>query len=309
MRAFVAGATGVLGRRAVARLVAAGIEVTGAARSGGNEDLLRALGAAPRRVDLFDRDALVGAVAGHDVVLNLATAVPTGERAADPSAWQMHHRIRREASHNLVDAALEAGAPRYVQESIALLYADGGDRLLDESASVEAVATTSSALDAEAEAARFAGRGGEGVVLRFATFYGPDSAHTLEEIGAARDGVAAMFGPAGAYRSSVTTDDAAEAVVAALRAPGGTYNVVDDRPLRRSEFVAALAAAFGLEPLALPRHPDLPGELAFLMRSQRVANDAFRAATGWAPASPSAWEGWRAVAAGLGDATDLRAAG
>jgi nucleoside-diphosphate-sugar epimerase len=162
----------VLGRRAVARLVAAGIEVTGAARSDRNDDLRRRLGATPQRVDLFDREALVGAVAGHDVVLNLATAVPTGERAASMSAWEDHHRIRREASHNLVDAALEAGGSRCVQESIALLYADGDDRLLDESAPVEPVATTSSALDAEAAAARFAGRGGAGVVLRFGTFYG-----------------------------------------------------------------------------------------------------------------------------------------
>jgi nucleoside-diphosphate-sugar epimerase len=309
MKAFVAGATGVLGRRAVARLVAAGIEVTGAARSDRNEDLLLRLGAAPLRVGLFDRDALVGAVSGHDVVLNLATAVPTGERAARRSGWEDHHRIRRQASHNLVDAALEAGASRYVQESITLLYADGGDRLLDESAPVEAVATTSSALDAEAEAARFARHGGAGVVLRFGTFYGHDSAHTLEEIAAARAGVAAMFGPAGAYRSSITTDDAAGAAVAALRAPGGTYNVVDDRPLRRSEFVAALTTAFGMAPLALPDDPDLPREIAFLMRSQRVANDAFRAATGWSPGSPSAWEGWRAVAGDLGEAPHRRPAG
>jgi nucleoside-diphosphate-sugar epimerase len=113
MKAFVAGATGVLGRRAVARLVAAGIEVTGAARSDRNEDLLLRLGAAPLRVGLFDRDALVGAVSGHHVVLNLATAVLTGERAARRSGWEDHHRIRRQASHNLVDAALEVGASRW----------------------------------------------------------------------------------------------------------------------------------------------------------------------------------------------------
>jgi hypothetical protein len=85
--------------------------------------------------------------------------------------------------------------------------------------------------------------------------------------------------------------------------------VVDDRPLRRSEFVAALTTAFGMEPLTLAEDPDLPPEIAFLMRSQRVANDAFRAATGWSPGSPSAWEGWGAVASDLGEARDLRPTG
>jgi hypothetical protein len=36
-----------------------------------------------------------------------------------------------------VDAALHAGADRYIQESISFLYADGGDEYLDESAAVD----------------------------------------------------------------------------------------------------------------------------------------------------------------------------
>jgi len=47
MRVFVAGATGVLGRRAVAQLVAAGHQVTGVARSPEKEALLDALGVRP----------------------------------------------------------------------------------------------------------------------------------------------------------------------------------------------------------------------------------------------------------------------
>ena len=73
MRVFVAGATGVLGRRAVPLLVAAGHDVSALARSDARADLVRALGAAPVRVDMFDADALRHAVAGHEVVCNLAT--------------------------------------------------------------------------------------------------------------------------------------------------------------------------------------------------------------------------------------------
>ena len=54
MKVFVAGATGVLGRATVPRLVAAGHEVRGAARSPEKADQLRAQGAEPVTVDLFD---------------------------------------------------------------------------------------------------------------------------------------------------------------------------------------------------------------------------------------------------------------
>ncbi len=130
MKAFVAGATGVLGHRTISRLVATGAHVTGIARTPDKADLLDRLGATPAEVSLFDPDGLAAAVAGHDVVINLATAIPTGERAGDLAAWDENDRIRREGARNLVDAALDAGAARYVQESITLLYADGRRRRL-----------------------------------------------------------------------------------------------------------------------------------------------------------------------------------
>ena len=60
MKMFVAGGTGVVGRAAVPRLVAAGHEVRGAARSPEKADQLRAQGAEPVTVDLFDPAAVRG---------------------------------------------------------------------------------------------------------------------------------------------------------------------------------------------------------------------------------------------------------
>jgi len=122
MRVFVAGATGVAGRRAVARLVAAGHDVTGIARSAEKEALLASLGARSVRAGLFDPEALRNAIAGHDAVVNLATKIPTLSKMAQMSAWQENERIRREASGYLVDAAIAAGATVFVQESLAFLY-------------------------------------------------------------------------------------------------------------------------------------------------------------------------------------------
>jgi nucleoside-diphosphate-sugar epimerase len=296
MKIFVTGATGVLGRRAVLRLLADGSEVTGIARNRRQGDWLRSLGATPVAVSLFDRDALTTAAAGHEVVANLATAVPTGPRAALRSAWKESHRLRRDASRNLVDVALRVGAERYLQESLALLYADGGDEHLDESATVAPTWITEPALVAEGEAARFAEAGGAAVALRFGAFYGHDSAHTVETVEAAHAGQFAVPGPAEAFWPSITTDDAAAAVVAALGAPSGIYNVAEDRPLRRAEHAEALAAALGAGPLELaPVGPDFSEDLAMMLRSLRVSSRRFAAGTGWRPQLASAWEGWRFV--------------
>jgi nucleoside-diphosphate-sugar epimerase len=297
MKVFVAGTTGVLGRRVVAELLAMGSEVTGVARTRQQRDELAALGVRPVELELFDPDAVREAVAGHHVVCNVATAIPVGESASRLSAWQENDRIRREASRNLVDAALAAGATRYVQESIAFLYADGGDRFLEESAAVDAAGITSAAPVAEAEAARFAEHGGVGVALRFGQFYGFDSGHTVSAIDAARSGLPVEFGPEQAFRSAITTDDAASAVVAALRAPSGVYNVVDDRPLTRGDYVEALAHALGVATPAVRSVPELPSAFSAMLRSQRVSNQRFKAVTGWRPRCADAWDGWASVVA------------
>jgi len=299
MKVFVAGATGVVGRRAVRLLVGAGHDVSAVARSAARQALLRDLGAHPVTVDLFDRHAVDRAVVGHDAVCNMATHIPASARMAMPRAWAENDRIRSEVSANLVQAVLAHDVGRYVQESITFLYADGGDRWLDESSPVEPVANLRSATVAEANAARVTGTGATGVVLRFAAFYGPDSDSTLGMIAMAKRGLAMAAGPDG-YTSSVTTDDAAAAVVAALAVPPGTYNVGDDEPLTRREFFAALATALGVRPprIAPAGLAKFGGaKAAALTRSQRVANRRFVAASGWAPASPSVRQGWAAVVA------------
>lgn len=299
MRVFVAGASGVLGRRVVPLLVAAGHDVSALARSDGRAALLGGLGATPVRAEVFDPDAMVRAVAGHEVVCNLATHIPATKSMAMPGAWAENDRIRSEGSRNLVDGALAAGAARYVQESIAFLYRDGGEGWLDESSPIDPIANLRSAPVAEANAARFSASGATGVILRFAAFYGPDSNATLDMIRLARRRIALGAGP-DAYMSSITTDDAAAAVVSSLAAPAGLYNVGDDEPVTRRDFFAALAGALGVGPsrIAPAGLARLGGSKAsVLVRSQRVSNGAFVEATGWKPAQRSVREGWPVVVA------------
>jgi nucleoside-diphosphate-sugar epimerase len=302
MRIFVAGGTGVIGWRAVQRLVAAGHDVTAVARTEDKAELVRSLGAEPVQVSLFDRDRLAAAVAGHDVVVNLATHIPGIRSAALPGSWAENDRIRTQGSANLVDAALGAGAGRYVQESITFTYPDAGDAWIDEDRPIDPGKALSAVNAAEAAAARFTAAGGVGVVLRFGLFYAPDSSHTAEQVSAARRGIGAVVGDPDAYQSMIHADDAASAVVAALAAPAGIYNVVESEPSTKREVAAVLGAAVGRTPRAL-----VPGKAAKLAgavtsplsRSQRVSNRRFVEATGWTPRFASVREGMADVVAAM----------
>jgi len=299
MRIFVTGATGVVGRRVVPLLVQAGHEVTGVARTPEKAAGVERAGAKAVSVDLFDPAALRSAVAGHEVVINLATAVPNGARMLLPGGWRGMDRIRREASRLVAEAALAGGAERLIQEAFAPIYEDGGDRWIDESWPVRPGRYNRSVLDAEASAARFMEAGRTGVVLRFGFFYGPDpGGATLDAIAAVKHGWAPWFGSPEGFLPALTHDDAATAVAAALGVPAGIYNVVDDEPLRRRENFGALAAALGVAPPkfmpARTRH--LAGSIGeTLARSLRISNRRFRDASGWAPRYPSAREGWPAL--------------
>jgi nucleoside-diphosphate-sugar epimerase len=163
-----------------------------------------------------------------------------------------------------------------------------------------------STLEAEAQVARFADHGGRGVVVRMGQFYGPDR-YSREVLRMARRGIGIVLGDRDAYQSSVWIDDAAAAVTAVVNEPipSGTYDVVDDEPLRRRELLAVLPQVVGRRRLWR-----IPGPLARLMagvmaggstRSQRVSNRRFRDASDWAPAVPTGREGWRLLATEFAD--------
>jgi nucleoside-diphosphate-sugar epimerase len=289
MRVFVAGATGVLGRRAVARLVAAGHQVTAVARTPEKAAQVARLGASPVEVSLFDPGALRHAVAGHDAVCNLATHIPPVREASRPEAWAENTRIRAEGSRHLVDAAVAAGARVYVQESIAFVYGEHGDGVIDAASTpLGDTPFTADVRVAESQAARFAEHGGRGVVLRFGMFWAPDASHTESIVAMARRGLSGLFVRDDGYQPMVDVDDAADAVVHALDAPSGTYDIVAD-PVPRREVNVALASAVGRRRLRRPfPMATLRRKAPHYTWSQRVSGRRFTEATGWRPASRTA---------------------
>ena len=289
----ITGATGVVGRRAVRELVGAGNHVAGVVRSAGGRRLVETLGAQAIEADVFDAGSLTNAFHGADAVVNLLTHIPSADRMATPGAWDENDRLRREASAAIARAAEAAGANRLVQESLAFVYADGGDAWLSEDAPLAAGAATATALDAEANAATLFG--GDAVVLRFGLFIGPDSDLTRSDIENARAGLSPSLGRRDAYRPTVWLDDAAAAVAAALRVPPGVYNVVDTDPPTRAEIDTALAAVVGRGRLRPPLEEVPPG-LEPVARSQRVSSARLRAASGWMPRVRGGTDGWQLIA-------------
>ncbi len=303
MRIVVAGATGVIGRRVLPALVASGHDVTAFVHSPAKANAVRGQGIEAIHVDLFDRPALFPLMVGKDVVINLATHIPSSSLGMLlPGAWHENDRIRRVASANLVDAALEGGSARFIQESFALTYPDRGAEWIDESVALSPSRYNRSVIDAEHSALRFSASGAAGVILRFAAFYGPDATQVIDMIKLLHKGYAALPGAGDAFISSVSHDDAASAVLAALDLPAGTYNVVDDEPLRHRDYFDALAAALGEKPPVLPPRwiGAIMGSVGETMaRSLRISNRKLREHSAWRPKYPSVREGWPATVAAL----------
>lgn len=302
MKVFVAGATGVLGRATVPRLVAAGHEVRAHARTPEKAARLRGQGAEPVEVDLFDPASLRRAFEGCDAVVHMATHIPPMTKMARASAWAENDRLREEGTPLMVAAAVEAGTTAFVKEGVCFGYADGGDRWLDEDSPLDAGPQMRSGLVAEQAAVGFGDEaaGRRGVALRFGLFYSHDATSLDDHLRLAKLGQSPMVGPADAYQPSIHVDDAGAAVVAALSAPTGIYNVADE-PVTKGEWTAAFRDAFGLS-RRLRATPKLVLKVASskagpLAASRRVSSQRFRDATGWAPEHPDATVGLKAVAA------------
>jgi len=307
MRVFVAGGSGVIGRPLIRQLTEAGHEAIGTTRSSEKAEAVRRAGATPVVVDALDFDALRRAVhdARPDVVMHQLTALPQSydmrnyDRTIAPTS-----RLRTEVTPVLIEAAREAGARRFISQSVCFMYGLEGDRIKDEQAPIMARGPAPMVAAAQATGAMegmvTGAQGLEGVVLRYGQFYGPGTYYARD--GAmGREAVRRRFpivGDGGGMFSFVHVEDAAAATVLALdRGASGIYNVCDDEPAPLREWLPVYARALGAKP---PRRA--PRWLARLIAGAPAALSAteLRGASnakakrelGWTPRYPSWREGF-----------------
>jgi nucleoside-diphosphate-sugar epimerase len=293
MKVFVTGATGVLGRAAVAALVRDGHEVAGLARCDDKAMVLESLGARPVRVHLFDEDGLTTALSGFDAVCNLVTHVPSGMSAMRPGAWRVNDRLRTEGSRLVAHAAREAGVGQLVQESASFLYADGGDDWITEASPLSVTRAVEPAAIAETNAGEFARDNRPPVVLRFGGLVGDDPT-TRWRLAQAKAGRPVGVGDPEGWAHVVHPSDAGAAVAAAVTAPGGVYNVGAD-PVTREDMTRVYAQAVGRHDLRfMPRLVvRMAGErFEPLTRSLRVSSDKLHQTTGWKPVHHTFDQAW-----------------
>jgi nucleoside-diphosphate-sugar epimerase len=217
MRVFLAGATGVIGRRLVPLLVRAGHTVVGTTRSAEKAELLRSLGAEAVVLDVFDADALSRAVerAKPNAVIHQLTDLPfaPGTRRYE-EGLERNAKLRIEGTRNLVEAAKAAGVRRLISQSIAFVYAAKEGALTEEDPlAVGASGTLGRTVEGvqALESATLAMP--EGIVLRYGFLYGPGT-----------------WSPEGPLRPpAVHVDAAAHAALLALtKGKPGIYNIAED---------------------------------------------------------------------------------
>lgn len=293
MKVFVTGASGVLGRSSIEALHQAGHTVVGLARTSASAAEIAATGAEPVIGDIYDGDALLAGMRGCDAVANLATKVPVGMSALKPGSLREVDRIRVVGSKVVAVAAREAGVERIVQQSLSFIYADADDEWIDEQSPIDLTGATEPVVVAEHRMSRFAEFGGTSVSLRFGLVTGNDrnTAWLFRRAGA---GKAIGMGSERGWMHVIHPADVGSAVVHALTAPGGVYNVGAE-PVQRRDYVDTIAQAAGRR-----RGRFLPSwvmrlgadKLEILARSQRVSSQRFSDRTGWHPTYPKLTPDW-----------------
>ena len=284
MKVAVTGATGVIGRSAVPELVAAGHEVVALARTPEKARWLEDAGARAVVGSIGDQEGLERMFDGCDAVCNFATRVPVGLSAALPRAWRENDRLRTEGVRGIVAAARAAGVRRVVQESVSFLYADHGDDWITEQSTVGITPVTEPACVGEAHVQDFAQGPRFGVVLRLGSIVGDDDL-TRWLLKSVQHGRPVGLGDPEGWAHLVHADDIGSAVLAALTAPSGVYNVGAE-PVRRSDLVQGYAEAAGRDEVGFvgPVLRRIAGaRMEPLTRSLRVSSEHFTALTGWTP--------------------------
>lgn len=278
-------------------LLGAAHDVTVITRSDDSSAAAALLGARPVRADVFDPGSLAQAYAGADAVVNLASAIPVGYATVWPNAWRQNDLLRTKAVAAVVAAAREAGVRRVVQESASFVYADAGDAWITEREPIDITPATEPVAVGESHVQEFGAAhpstGRTGVLLRFGSVVGDDP-QTRFWLKAAATGRPVGIGRPDQWSHLIHTDDLGSAVLAALHAPNGVYNV-GAAPVLRGDLVEGYAKAAGADEGAFlgPVLRRLAGaRVEPMTRSLRVSSDLFAAQTGWQPSRPAFDASW-----------------
>jgi len=300
MRVFVAGGTGVIGRRLVPQLVARGHQVTATTTSAGKLGLLEQLGAEGTVMDGLDAAAVGEAVAAArpDAIVNEMTGLSEAH-AGKPNLrkaerfFSITNRLRSEGIDHLLAAAEATGVSHVVAQGHASMNGiRQGGWVKTEEDPLEVVEGTKAINHLEDVVVRAGG-----AVLRYGGFYGPGANDDQVKLVLKR--LFPLVGGGTGYVSWVHVDDAVSATVLAVEQKArGVFNIVDDEPAPASEWLPYLAECAGAKP---PRRVPawlarlLAGDMAvgIMTEGRGFSNAKAKRELGWELRYPSWRQGFK----------------
>jgi len=306
MRIFIAGATGVLGRNLIPKLLNHGHSVTGTSSTKTRLHELQQLGVDAILMDGLDRDSVFSAVSSSnpDVVVNEMTALSHVRNYKNfDQEFALTNRLRVEGTSHLLAASRQTGVKKIFVQSFAgwpfeQSEAAANSEEADFESRIPAKMRNSQRAIHAMEQSVLSGKLPVGVILRYGYFYGPGTSFDVEgDISKAlRKRAFPIIGGGKAVWSLIHINDAAEATRLAIEsAPEGIYNIVDDKPSKLEDWLPGLARMQGGKPpMRMPAWLGrfFVGESGVYMMTQArgALNAKAKRVLGWSPVYPD----WRA---------------
>jgi nucleoside-diphosphate-sugar epimerase len=302
VRVFVAGGTGVVGRRLVPQLVARGHQVTATTTSAAKLGSLERLGADAVVMDGLDAMSVGEAVAKArpDVIVHQMTAIAGKPDMKHMDRWfASTNRLRTEGADHLLAAAEATGVSHFVAQSYAGwngIRTGGWVKTEEDPLDMHTGTVAQPGMEAIRHVEDVVTQAG-GSALRYGWLYGPGATEELVEI--VRKRQFPVVGGGTGYCSWVHLDDAASATVLAVeQKASGVFNIVDDEPAPAGEWLPHLAASAGAKPpMRVPRWLArmLAGEVAVAMMTEGrgFSNAKAKRELGWRLRYPSWRQGFK----------------
>jgi nucleoside-diphosphate-sugar epimerase len=306
MRVFVAGGTGVVGRRLVPQLVARGHQVTATTTSPAKLADVQQMGATGVVMDGLDAASVRDAVtkAQPEAIVHQMTGISLAH-GGKPDMKHMDqwfantNRLRTEGTDHLLAAAEASGVPQFVAQGYASwngIRAGGWVKTEEDPLDPLEGTTAQPVMEAVSHVEDVVPRAG-GAVVRYGGLYGPGA--TDDQVELLRKRQFPLVGDSAGYSSWVHLDDAASAAVLAVEQNAtGVFNIVDDEPAPASQWLPYLAECTGAKrPMRVPKWLArmLAGDVAAIMMTEGrgFSNAKAKRELGWQLRFPSWRQGFK----------------